>query len=161
MKKIILALSGGADSLFLGEKLLAEGAEIIAAHFDHCLRNDSAKDAEFCKKWSKEKGIVFETEQWKYPQKSEEKARTARYDFLEKIRQKHNAKHICTAHHADDQAETILFRFLRGSGIKGLSGMQEYDPDRKILRPLLHTKKSDILAELKRQNIAFCHDKNK
>ncbi len=157
---LILALSGGADSVFLGETLFQKKfKKIVIAHFNHELRGEeSLRDQRFCRKKAEEWRYVFETASWKHPEKSEEKARTARYEFLESIRKKHDAKAILLAHHTDDQMETILFQFLRGTGVKGLRGMKKWDEERKIFRPLLSISKKEVLQFLHKQNISFHED---
>lgn len=157
---IVLALSGGSDSIYLGEKLLENfsSEQIIVAHFNHCLRACSEKDEAFCQKWAKEKRCFFESEEWKEPIDSEEKARNARFIFLEKIRKKYNAQGIFLGTHADDSVETILFQFLRGSGAKGLCGINEVNTEKKLFRPLLNLTKKEILEELHVKNIPYCTD---
>ena len=154
---IILALSGGSDSIFLGEMLFQSGFKnIIAAHFHHNLRGQEADDDEkfcynICQKWNFE----FISEKWQKPQKSEEKCRRARYQFLEKILKIKHAQGIFLAHHKDDQVETIFFNFLRGTGVKGLRGMKKWDKNRKFFRPLLEFKKNEIINFLQKNKLIF------
>ena len=157
---ILLALSGGSDSVFLGEMLFRKSFKnVVVAHFNHKLRGgESSYDQKICSKKAKEWKYKFETADWDEPQESEEKARQARYNFLESIRQKHNAKAIFLAHHCDDQIETIFFQFLRGSGIHGLAGMKKWDDARKTFRPLLDISKAEIVHFLQEENISFCQD---
>lgn len=158
--KILLALSGGADSLFLGEILASflPKEKLVVAHFDHALRKNSSDDARFCEQWAEKKKLLFFQERWKDPKNSEEKARNARYEFLEKVRYQEECDAIAVASHADDQVETIFFQMLRGSGAKGLSGMPLFFSSRKIFRPLLSVSKKDILSVLKKEHISFCID---
>jgi len=158
--KILLALSGGADSLFLGEifSSLLSQEKIVVAHFDHNLRQNSSDDASFCEQWAKEKNLLFFQGRWKDPKKSEEKARKARYEFLENIRHQEMCDAIAVASHADDQVETIFFQMLRGTGAKGLSGMSVFSSSRKIFRPLLSVSKKEILSALAQEDISFCTD---
>lgn len=157
---LVLALSGGPDSVFLGEQLRRAGFQnIVAAHFNHQLRGEeSNNDQIFCSNKATEWKWQYETENWQTPQQSEERARIARYEFLERVRKQYQAKAIVLGHHADDQVETIFFQFLRGSGLKGLTGMKEWDKERKLSRPLLHLEKSQILEWLEEKSIAFCLD---
>lgn len=159
--KIVVALSGGADSVFLSlflQKTFSADA-LIFAHFQHHLREiDAERDALFCEDFARQCGVVFERGDWENPVSSEEKARNARYTFLESVRQKHNAQWIALGHHQDDQAETILLQFFRGGSIAALQGMKEYDIDRHLWRPLLNISKSDILQFLSSYNQSFCHD---
>lgn len=155
--KFLIALSGGPDSVYLTEQFLQQFPKenILLAHFHHNLRENSINDQIFCSNYAKKKGINFFTETWKNPVDSEEKARNARLQFLKKIQQQENANVVCFGTHFDDLAETIFFRFLRGSGITGLSGIQEFDPERKFFRPLLHLKKEEILESLHKKNILY------
>jgi tRNA(Ile)-lysidine synthase len=156
----ILALSGGPDSIFLGELLtdIFPKEKIVAAHFNHALRNNSDTDCDFCEDWAKKKGVRFVTEKWKTPKDSEEKARTARRDFLLRVAQKQKADVVFLGTHDDDEAETILFHFLRGTGISGLSGIQMFDSKTCFLRPLLRYTKKEIVESLKENNIDFIID---
>ena len=105
--KVVLALSGGPDSVYLLHKLRKQGCNIIAAHFNHKIRGkDSDLDQKFCKNLCKKYKIEFETEDFdvkKYAKSKklnlEEAARIKRYEFLSKIKAKHKAKYIITAHH--------------------------------------------------------------
>lgn len=158
--KLILGLSGGADSVFLGQMLFdLQFKNIIVAHFNHNLRKKNAdRDERFCKEISQKWQFDFVSEKWEKPNKSEEKCRNARYEFLEKIRKNKNAKAIIIAHHEDDNIETIFFNFLRGSGLKGLIGMKTFDNNRKIFRPLLSISKKEILLYLKKNKIDYKED---
>ncbi len=162
---IVVAFSGGPDSVFLAEQLLQHGySNIICAHFNHHMEvRDGAnnRDEEFVKKYATTRNILCEIGHWENPKKSEEKARHARYEFLENIRQKY-AKNtesvIVTGHHKNDVAETVLLQFFRSGGIKSISGITEYDTQRNIFRPLLHLFKSKILDFLDKNNIKYCVD---
>lgn len=158
---IIVAFSGGPDSVFLALRMFHEKKyNIILAHFNHQLRGeDSDADEDFCKAFAKKYGMEIETKRWGNPISSEEKARNARYDFLEEVRTKNNAQYIAVAHHQDDDIETILIQFFRGGSIASRSGFEEYDESRKIWRPLLHISKQEILNFLTENNIEYCIDK--
>jgi tRNA(Ile)-lysidine synthase len=167
---VVIAFSGGPDSVFLLTKLTelskTHPLKVIVAHFNHKLRGaESNKDEEFSKNLAKKYKLTFEKGSYdikKYAKSKklnlEEAARIKRYEFLEKVRAKHNAKAILTAHHLDDNIETFLINFLRGSGIQGLKSMQIMNGF--ILRPLLFTPKSEILTFLKRKKIRFRIDKS-
>lgn len=157
---IVIALSGGADSMLLAE-WLAEwypAEQLAVAHFDHGLREDSAADADFCRAWAEEKHIRFFGERWQTPLASEEKAREARRAFLFRIRDELQADAIALGSHADDQAETVFFRFLRGSGPAGLGGMRRFDRTTRLFRPLLGMSKAEILAALAARQVPFRED---
>jgi tRNA(Ile)-lysidine synthase len=177
----VIAFSGGADSRYLLEKILEEVGQkkiqkknIIVAHYNHALRGgESDRDEEFSRKISEQFGLIFESERRedkseKKTEKllekrekehlSEEQARNLRYFFLEKIRKKYDAQCIVTAHHKDDQAETVFLQFLRGGGINALSGMKTFCDERKLFRPLLTISKQKIVHELFQKKIDFCED---
>jgi tRNA(Ile)-lysidine synthase len=136
---VLVALSGGLDSVVLLHLLrfgrVARGIHVAAAHYDHAWRGESAADAAWvrglCHAWE----VQLAMERAAHAQRSEGGARAHRYDFLQRAAAPLEASCIATAHHADDQAETVLFRMLRGTGIAGLAGI----PARRgnIVRPLL------------------------
>jgi len=153
-KNVILAFSGGADSVYLLHMLLAQGKKPILAHLNHSLRgSESDADEKFCVKVAKKHNLKIEVGKIP-PPKNEEEARSARYDFLVRVRQKHKAAKIFTAHHLNDSIETILLNVTRGTGIHGLTGIQAD----KIKRPLLHTTKEEILSYLKKHRINYRED---
>lgn len=162
MKSIIIAFSSGPDSVFLAEKFRKQNNyHLILAHFNHRIRSDKEhkKEEYFTLEYGKKNNIIVEIEKWKKPKESETEARTARYYFLEKIRQKYNADYIVTAHHLNDNAETIFMQVLRGGGIKSLSGILEKDENRKLWRPLLNISKKEILEFLAQEGVSYCTDK--
>lgn len=163
---VILAFSGGPDSVYLFKKLenikKVHHFNVILAHFNHKLRGkDSDDDENFCILFAKKHNAVLETDSKNIASlkgNTEDLARKYRYQFLENVRKKYDAKFILTAHHLDDNIETFLLNFLRGTGLKGLSGMQVKSGN--ILRPLLETTKNEITKYLKENNIKFRIDKS-
>ena len=158
--KYILALSGGADSVFLLHIL--QNHKLIAAHLNHKIRQESDKDQEFVEKLCQKLEVPLEThsvdiKKIKNKRGLEENGRIERYKFFNKLAKKHQAKYILTAHHADDNLETILMNFTRGGGLSALSGMEIQSEN--LLRPLLHISKNEILAYLKFHKIKFREDK--
>jgi tRNA(Ile)-lysidine synthase len=142
-------------------ELLADACppeKLAVAHFDHALRTDSAADADFCQKWAEKKGIRCFVERWTEPAPSEDKARQARRAFLFAIRERLKADAIALGTHADDQAETVFFRFLRGSGPLGLAGIKRFDRKTRLFRPLLGLTKAEIMAMLADRGADFCQD---
>lgn len=160
--KIIVALSGGPDSVCLAHILSQLSPElkikIILAHLNHNLRGkESEQDAQWVKKFSGKLNLPLCTEKLKTKPKKEEEARCLRYEFLEKIRTQNKAQKIAVAHTADDQVETILFHFLRGAGLSGISGM--FYQNKKIIRPLLDCRREEILNYLKKNNLSYRLDR--
>lgn len=155
--KYVLAVSGGVDSMVLLDLLSnLPGVEIIAAHFDHGIRPDSAEDEKFVEQAANNYGLVYETHRANLsPDSSEEKARDARYEFLEKVKAKYKTDAVITAHHQDDLIETALINILRGTGPKGLIAMAS-NPD--ILRPLLGVTKKEILGYAKTKSLRWHED---
>ncbi len=145
--RVVVACSGGLDSLVLLHLLrfsLRElDLELEAAYFDHRMRPGSATDAEWlrglCGAW----GIEFHLGRAPRAPESEEGARELRYDFLQALLGSEFRRWVVTAHHADDQVETILFQVLRGTGVAGLQGMPESRAP-GILRPLLPFPRSEL-----------------
>lgn len=164
---LIVAVSGGPDSVALLSLLLqTKRYNLIVAHFNHSLRGkDSDRDEVFVKSLagkyklpfvSHKLAVLSYAKQHKF--NLEASAREQRYLFLEEARKKFKADLIVTGHTADDQAETILFNFLRGSGLDGLSGMETLN--RKLWRPLLSVTKSELLAYLKQHKLKFRLDRS-
>lgn len=154
----MIAFSGGPDSLalLLAAKRQAPrlGLSVVAAHLDHALDAGSADRAERALQLARELDIPFcgqRLEAEKPTTESREAfARRARYDFLEAVATRHRARLIATAHHADDQAETVLLRLLFGSGLDGLGGIAPWRPlgTTLLVRPLLTLRRRELLAYL-------------
>lgn len=164
--KLLLAISGGPDSVYLLYQLLKikkkKNIDLHLAHLNHNIRGkESNNDEIFIKKTAKKLKIPLTCK--KLNKKSlnnkisENKMRQLRYKFLEDTRQKEKCDYLLTAHHLDDQIETIIFNFIRGTGPTGLIGMKY--KQRKILRPLLNTSKEEILEYLKNNKIKYRIDK--
>ncbi len=157
--RVVVAVSGGADSMGLLHLLVASGLRpreaIRVAHFDHGLRADSADDASFVVASAQRLGIACEVERWATAAERTgdlaERARGARYHFLWGCAQRFGANRVATGHHRDDQAETFLERLLRGSGVHGLSAMAPSRPlaaDVDLVRPLLTLSRDEVRAWL-------------
>ena len=141
---ILVGFSGGFDSLCLLNILEELKINVIALHLNHNWRgNESLKDMEFCKRYCENKGIPFysETLDEKVPH-TETAAREARYDFFERAAKKFNSKIVFTAHNAEDNAETVLYRIIKGTGIEGLCAISEHRG--YFYRPLLHVSRAEI-----------------
>jgi tRNA(Ile)-lysidine synthase len=134
--RYVVAVSGGVDSVVLLDLLTKTNNQLTVAHFNHGIRQDSAKEEALVKQLAKRYGLEIKIGNGKLGlEASEETARKARYDFLESVRQKHQADAIITAHHQDDLIETALINLLRGTGPHGLIAIAK-NPN--ILRPLLN-----------------------
>jgi tRNA(Ile)-lysidine synthase len=166
-KTVLIAVSGGPDSTALlvmaAEWAARRGARIAAATIDHRLRPASAAEAEMVAALSAQLGVAHKTLVWSGAKPStrvQERAREARYRLLIEHARAIGADAIATAHHADDQAETVLFRFIRGSGVTGLSGMEAISERDGVViaRPLLGVSKSDLVAFCRSRGLAFADD---
>ena len=153
-KPFLVAVSGGPDSLALTalSKLYTNESR-LKAYFvliDHSIRKNSSKEAYQVKKILQKQKIILKIlkNKTKITKNIQSQAREARYALLLKFCNKNNIKYILTAHHSDDQIETFLIRLSRGSGIQGLSSMDDItilDKKTKLLRPLLKEKKKNLL----------------
>lgn len=152
----LVAVSGGADSLALLLLMHAElGENCHAATVDHGIRQDSAADADFVAAVCCERGIPHATLRGPLPPRVgrsgnlSQRARALRYGLLEQYRESIGAGCITTAHHADDQVETVIMRLNRGAGLAGLAGVRAHQG--RIMRPLL-TWKHEELADIVRRH---------
>ena len=164
---ILCAVSGGRDSMCLLDYLhhLGEtcGFTVAAAHLNHLMRPTAQRDVDFVRSFCEENGIPFYVEatpvydrakEWNVT--VEEAGRRARYEFLERTADAIGAERIATAHHQNDQAETVLLNLLRGTGPEGLGGIP---PVRgRYIRPLLQTPRWEIEAYLEENGIAHIED---
>ena len=168
VRGIILAVSGGPDSMAL-LRLAAQwhhaGAAppISVATVDHGLRPQAADEAAQVAEWSASLGLLHTTLVWPGPHprtRVQELARKARYDLLEAHALANGADTIALGHHLDDQAETVLFRLVRGSGIDGLAGMAQFSPRGKLTlwRPFLAWPKSRLVAVCNELSQPFFED---
>ena len=162
--KILVGLSGGPDSVCMLNLLCSirdeEKIEIAAAHINHMLRGEEAdKDEEYSKKLCESLGVRFFSKRIdinKYAletgKSSELAGREARYDFFNEIINKINFNKIATAHNANDQAETILMRIMRGTGLEGLGGIP-VEREGKYIRPILFMKREEVEQYCKENNL--------
>ncbi len=162
--KILVAVSGGPDSLALLLQLnglkTGWGLALHIAHMDHMLRPDSGKDAFFVKKLGEKLRIPVTIKSVNLKARHirgsmEELAREERFDFLINLAREIKADKIALGHNLDDQAETVLMRLLRGTGLSGLSGISAKRNIRGVIfiRPLLETRRREIESFLKRKKI--------
>ncbi len=161
---LLLAVSGGPDSTAL-LLMAAEGAgpKLFAATVDHGLRPESAAEAAAVGRLCARLGVPHATLRWegeKPRARLQERAREARYNLLGAEARRVGARVIVTAHHLDDQAETVLFRLARGSGLAGLAGMaaRTRRADIEIARPLLAIPKGELVAYCVARDVAYADD---
>jgi tRNA(Ile)-lysidine synthase len=156
--KYILAVSGGVDSMVLLDLLAKKpDIELIVAHFNHGIRDESPEDEKLVAQKAQELGLALEVGYGRLGNyASEEAAREARYRFLQAVRLKHNAGMVITAHHQDDLIETAFINLLRGTGRRGLSAISS---NRGVLRPLLSYSKEQIITYAAKHKLSWNEDK--
>jgi tRNA(Ile)-lysidine synthase len=152
----LVAVSGGPDSVALLDLLVqsgdVHGLDLVVAHVDHGIHPDSARLAEQVSALATGYGLPVEIERLSLgPEAGETSARSLRYASLEALRRRVGANVIFTAHHADDQVETVLMRVLAGSGPAGLSGMATVS--RNLVRPLLSVTRNELLRYLEERGL--------
>jgi tRNA(Ile)-lysidine synthase len=165
---LLLAVSGGPDSmglLLLVARWARQGTHppVHVATVDHGLRPESAQEAAAVGLWAKAQGLPHQTLVWqggKPVTRLQERAREARYALLAAHADRIGASHLVLAQHADDAAETVLFRLLRGSGIDGLAGMPAWSARGGLIvvRPLIDLPKSRLVATCAAAGQAFFRD---
>ncbi len=169
---IVVAVSGGPDSTALLQLLFLLsgrwGWTLTAAHANHGFRpEESEREAAWVRAFAEERGIPVVYQELQVPAylkqhggNPQDAARLLRYRFLLETARRLGAGRIALAHHADDQAETVLMRLLRGTGISGLGGipMRRMEQNVELVRPLLRITKNELLEELDRQDIGYCTD---
>jgi tRNA(Ile)-lysidine synthase len=166
---IVLAVSGGPDSIALmwlaarWRRALAKGPRLVAVTVDHGLRPEAAREARDVKRLARSLEVAHRTLRWTGTKPNTglpAAARAARYRLLAQAARANGATHILTAHTRDDQAETLLMRMLRGSGIAGLAAMTRVSEREGLwlARPLLDVSKAQLVATLNRARINFADD---
>jgi len=171
---LVLAVSGGPDSTALmvlaarWRKSLKAKPKLIAVTVDHGLRKEAKREAAAVGRLARKLGIAHRTLRWsgRKPKTGlQEAARAARYGLLAGVAHKANASHVLTAHTRDDQAETVLIRMSRGSGVSGLAAMARIsalpgdgEGQIKLVRPLLDIPKARLIATLRAAKITFADD---
>ena len=170
-RPVIVAVSGGPDSLCLMNILHQAGYSIVIAHFNHKLREESDAEAESLGQMAERLQVPFEVESADVRAHSnanklsiEEAARNLRYSFLFEQARRHQAQAVAVGHTADDQVETMLMHFLRGAGLRGLKGMTYrtvltvFDPAVPIVRPLLDVWREETVVYCAGQGLRPFHD---
>jgi len=165
-KKLLIAISGGVDSVVLTHLLHQLKFDISLAHCNFQLRSEeSDKDEEFVKNLGKKLNlntytIRFNTNEYAVNNKlsTQLAARELRYSWFEKLSNEHSFSHLLTAHHADDNLETFLINLSRGTGLEGLTGIPPINGS--IVRPLLVFSREEILNYAKQNNIEWREDES-
>lgn len=178
---MLLALSGGADSRLLlhlcAEQAKASGATLHLAHVNHGIRGDEAdRDEQFCRALAEHYGLVLHVLRADVPAEAaasgesvEQAARRVRYDYFASLMREHALPILLTAHHADDNLETVLFHLCRGTGLSGLGGIAPVRPFEQagdhiagqtpvVVRPLLSASRQDVLQACRDLYLEFVTD---
>jgi tRNA(Ile)-lysidine synthase len=162
--RILIALSGGVDSVVLSHLMCRANYKISLAHCNFHLRDEeSNRDEAFVRRWAKENNIplfVKEFDTYQYMKENklslEMAARDLRYNWFNSLLESEGFTCLCTAHHLDDSIETFFINLLRGTGIAGLHGIKVKND--KIVRPLLFATREEILSYAKQNNISYVED---
>lgn len=165
---LLLALSGGVDSVVLLHALVLLRTRLpftlSAMHVHHGLSPHADTWLHLCERLCLEREVPFYSEKVHVSPQSglgiEATARDARYQALERVRQQVSASAILTAHHMQDQGETLLLQLMRGVGVRGLSAMSQWDADRHLLRPLLTVPKEALLQYAAEQQLSWVEDES-
>ena len=168
---IVIGTSGGPDSMALLHIMVELNKAPIATHFDHQIRDESKREADFVRDYAESKGIPYRGGSGNVIEFSraegmsvEEAGRFLRYQFLFQTADREGAGGVAVAHHADDQAETILMNLIRGTGMKGLQGMQvvsmptQWSKSIPLVRPFLSVDKDLVLEYLTENDVPFLID---
>lgn len=164
--KLLVAVSGGVDSVVLCKLCQLAGFDFAIAHCNFQLRDeDSMRDEQFVTSLASRfhvplHTIRFDTRDYALHHKMaiQEAARVLRYAWFEKIRFENQYDYILTAHHADDNIETVVMSFFRGTGIKGLTGIQEKNG--KLIRPLLFASRQELEIFLQDNQLEYVQDES-
>ena len=158
-KPIICAISGGADSIALLHVLYNLSYKVILAHVNHHLREESDIEAIEMQKLAKDLNIPYEQYDFYHKEDNnfEGQAHEERYEFFKACALKYNTNIIATAHHQDDQIESVLMKIMQGSNLYGYGGIKVCNFDGKFytIRPLLCVNKEEIYDYVKKNNYIF------
>jgi tRNA(Ile)-lysidine synthetase-like protein len=152
-QSLLVAVSGGADSMTLLYCLNELGYNCVAFTFDHLWRNDTEEDIELVRNFCKQRSITFATEKALFKGNNEEEARNQRWQAIRKHSEIFNCSKILIAHNANDRVETFLINFMRGSGLDGLTAMP--GQDNNILRPLVACSATAVREFADENNIPY------
>lgn len=160
--RVLVAVSGGVDSMVLLNALArsrrALGAELFAHGVDHGLRREACAELDLAEQYAASLGVTFSRTRVEVGSGGnlQARARAARYVALRAAAASVGAGLIATAHHADDRAETVLLRLLRGTSPRGLGVLPARASD--LVRPLIRARRADIAAHATRHGVPFCED---
>ncbi|MFM1771149.1 MAG: tRNA lysidine(34) synthetase TilS [Bacteroidota bacterium] len=160
--KLLVAVSGGMDSMLMAELLLRAKIPFAVAHVNYQLRGkDSEKDEQFVKAYCKKNKLTFHCahagDLWKASKNNlQERARDFRYNYFQQLQDEFGYTHVVLAHHANDQLETVLQHLIRGSGLKGLLGMKRHTHNK--WRPLLEISKKELEGYAKELKLKWRED---
>lgn len=161
-QKIVVAASGGPDSMALLDMLRQTPAQVIVAHVDHRLRSDSKNEAKLLIAYCERYKLPFENYVWTdHPQTGlEAAARAVRYAFLTRVARKYGAKYVATAHQADDLLENILLKLIRSGDPSEMASLKavEQRTAYTLVRPLLSCSKKELQAYDQAQHLSFIED---
>ncbi len=159
---VICAVSGGVDSVCLLHILYSLGFNVVLAHVNHNKRKESIIEQQSMIEYADSLGIPFELLDYHYDGKDNfhNDAHIARYNFFKSLCERYHTNVIATAHHLDDQIETILIKLLEGSNLYGYGGISicKKEDNYKIIRPFLCTNKKEIYSYAKENNLRFFED---
>lgn len=168
---LLLAVSGGADSMVMLELFTSSSQPVSVAHFNHHIRTESGADAQLVERWCRQHGVPFYLGEGDVPAFAkaesltlEEAARVLRYRFLSDCALKLGVSTLAVAHNADDQAETVLMHILRGSGLNGLGGLSYRSPlpygeaGQHVIRPMLDLWREEIMTYALSRELPIAHD---
>ena len=161
--KILVAVSGGPDSISLLNILYELKYNICVAHINHGLRENAKLDEEYVLNFCNQRDIPcfikkINLKEMLNRMTTEEAGRKVRYDFFNEILEKENCTKIATAHNSNDSAETVLMNIIRGSGISGLRGIEPIR--KKIIRPLIEITRKEIEKYCEENNLNPRHDES-
>lgn len=169
-RRLLVAVSGGADStalLTVLQEAAAERFEVVSLHVRHGLRGESSDaDARWIDEYARSLGVAHHAVDGSPPLRErarvgiEAAARNIRYELLEQFRSQLDADFVVTAHHLDDEAETVLLRLITGSGPQRLTGIAPVDEIRRLLRPFLFTRRHSIESFLEERHVQPRHDES-
>lgn len=160
--QVLLAVSGGADSMVMAELFIQAGYHVAVSHVNYQLRGaDSQADEALVRQWCADNQIVFHLKRvdplvYESGESIQMVARTERYQFFDALCAEYGYHHVATAHHANDNLETVLLNLTKGTGLRGLTGIAPKKA--RVIRPLLFATKEELYAYARERGIAWRED---